>query len=119
ADAIPIAVIPAPERLPDSVVLPSGPGKTRGTRSTVPQDVHLPADGTRIPVSSFITAAAPFGSPDGAPSALTAPLTALAPPPTPVPGGPPVPSPVAPSPVVPSPAPGPPVPPAPAALPPV
>jgi phosphoglycolate phosphatase-like HAD superfamily hydrolase len=111
AGAIPIAVIPAPERLPDSVVLPSGPGKARGTRSTVPQEVHLPADGARIPVSSFITAAAPFGSPDGAPSSLAAPLTALAPPPTPMPGGLPVPggSPV-PSPVVPSPVPAPAVP---------
>jgi hypothetical protein len=113
ADEIPIAVIPAPERaaperLPDTVVSPSG--KTRGTRSAVPQDVPLPADGARIPVNSFIIAATvAFGSPASAPPSLAAPLTALAPPPTPMPGGPPmptvspVPSPVAPSPAVPSP----------------
>ncbi len=126
AGAIPIAVIPAPERLPDSVVLPSGPGKARGTRTTVPQEVHLPADGARIPVNAnaFITAAVPYGPPDGTAAVLAAPLTALAPPPTPMPGGPPMPggspapSPVLPSPLLPSPVPGPvPAPVAPAPLP--
>ena len=108
---IPIAVIPAPEHLPGPVIVPSGSGngKARGIRSTVPQDVPLPADGARIPVTSFVTAAAvpfgPLGPPAGASSSLAVPLTALAPPPTPMPGGPPMPggSPV-PSPILPCPA---------------
>ena len=119
AEEFPIAIIPAPERLPDPVGLPAGPGKARGTRSALPQDVPLPADGARIPVGVFIAAEAMSLAPAEAMSlasaaagpgpSLAAPLTTLAPPVTPMPGGPPmpgdptVPSPLLPPPVMPSP----------------